>query len=62
MWYDPTAPDLTPREYHPNAHLTPIERERLIRQHLNECRSLVQLAIKIVINERTAPKWLARFR
>ena len=47
---------------HPNARLTPIGRERLIRQHLNEGRSLAQLAADHGISERTARKWLARFR
>ena len=47
---------------HPNARLTPIGRERLIRQHLEEGRSLAQLAGRHGINERTARKWLARFR
>ncbi len=47
---------------HPNARLTPIGRERLIRQHLDEGRSLAQLAADHGISERTARKWLARFR
>ena len=47
---------------HPNARLTPIGRERLIRQHLEEGRSLAQLAADHGISERTARKWLARFR
>ena len=47
---------------HPNAHLTSIGRERLIRLHLNEGRSLAQLAIEHRISELTARKWLARFR
>ena len=47
---------------HPNARLTPIGRERLIRQHLDEGRSLVQLAGEHGISERTARKRLARFR
>ncbi|WP_231594727.1 leucine zipper domain-containing protein [Synechococcus sp. CBW1107] len=47
---------------HPNARLTPIGRERLIRQHLDEDRNLAQLAADHGISERTARKWLARFR
>ncbi|WP_254973447.1 leucine zipper domain-containing protein [Cyanobium sp. Candia 9D4] len=47
---------------HPNARLTPIGRERLIRQHLDEGMSLAQLAGEHGIGERTARKWLARFR
>ncbi|MCP9796125.1 helix-turn-helix domain-containing protein [Cyanobium sp. Lug-B] len=47
---------------HPNARLTQIGRERLIRQHLDEGRSLAQLAADHGINERSARKWLARFR
>ncbi len=38
---------------HPNARLTPIARERLIRQHLNEGRSLAQLATDHGITDRT---------
>lgn len=63
MWCDPTAQDLTPHAYTPhNARLTPIGRERLIRQHLDEDRNLAQLAADHGISERTARKWLARFR
>ena len=47
---------------HPNARLTPIGRERLIRQHLDHSRSLAELASEHGISERTARKWLARFR
>ncbi|WP_322773960.1 leucine zipper domain-containing protein [Synechococcus sp. CBW1107] len=47
---------------HPNARLTPIGRERLIRQHLNQGRCLAELAAESCISERTARKWLARFR
>jgi transposase len=47
---------------HPNARLTPFGRERLIQQHLEEGRSLAQLATDHGISERTARKWLARFR
>jgi transposase-like protein len=47
---------------HPNARLTPIGRERLIRQHLDEGTGLAQLAAGHGISERTARKWLARFR
>jgi transposase len=46
----------------PNARLTPIGRERLIRQHLNEGMSLAQPAAIHGISERTVRKWLARFR
>ena len=47
---------------HPNARLTPIGRERLIRQHLDQDRCLAELAAEHGISERTARKWLARFR
>ncbi len=47
---------------HPNARLTPIGRERLIRRYLEEGRSLAQLATDHGLSERTARKWLARFR
>jgi transposase-like protein len=47
---------------YPNARLTPIGRERLIRQHLDQGRCLAELAAENGISERTARKWLARFR
>ncbi|WP_185467434.1 MULTISPECIES: leucine zipper domain-containing protein [unclassified Synechococcus] len=40
--------------------LTPIGRERLIRQHLDEGRSLAQLAADHGFSERTARKWWSR--
>ena len=47
---------------HPNARLTPISRERLIRRHLNEGKPLKALAAQAGISLRSAYKWLARFR
>ena len=45
---------------HPNARLIPIGRECLIRQHLDEGRSLAQLAADQGIAESTAPSgWRA---
>ena len=41
---------------HSNARLTPIGREQLIRQHLDEGRSLAELAVEHGISERTARK------
>ncbi len=46
---------------HPKALLTPIGRERLIRQHLEVGRSLAQLAADHRISVRTDRKWLVRF-
>ena len=43
---------------HPNARLTPIGRERLIRQYLDEGRSLAQLALEHgSVNARPASGW-----
>ncbi|WP_216905516.1 leucine zipper domain-containing protein [Synechococcus sp. CCY 0621] len=47
---------------HPNARLTPIGRERLIRQHLEKGRSLAPLGADHAISDSTARQWLARFR
>lgn len=47
---------------HPNARLTLISRERLIRRHLDEHQPLKALAVEAGISLRTAYKWLARFR
>ncbi|MFM8524837.1 MAG: leucine zipper domain-containing protein, partial [Cyanobacteriota bacterium] len=47
---------------HPNARLTLISRERLIRRHLDEHQPLKALAAEAGISLRTAYKWLARFR
>jgi hypothetical protein len=41
---------------HPNSRLTPIGRERLIRQHLDEGGRLPELAVEHSIRERTARK------
>jgi transposase InsO family protein len=47
---------------HPNARLTPISRERLIRRHLDEGVPLKALAGEAGISLRSTYKWLARFR
>jgi transposase InsO family protein len=47
---------------HPNARLTPISRERLIRRHLEDRVPLKALAAQAGISLRSAYKWLARFR
>ena len=45
---------------HPNARLTPIGRERLIRQHLDEDTSLAQLAAgHVSANAPSASGWRA---
>ena len=60
LWCNPTAPDLTPMGIHPNARLTPIGRERLIRQHLDEDTSLAQLAAgHVSANAPPASGWRA---
>ncbi len=47
---------------HPNARLTQRGRLRLVRQHLDNGRSLSELASENGISLRCAYKWLARFR
>jgi len=47
---------------HPNARLTPLSRERLLRRHIDCGESLKALAAQAGISLRTAYKWLARFR
>ena len=47
---------------HPNARLTQRGRLRLICQHLDQGRSLPELAADVGISLRCAYKWLARFR
>jgi len=47
---------------HPNARLTALGRERLVRRHIDEHVPLAELACHAGISLRTAYKWLARFR
>jgi hypothetical protein len=47
---------------HPNARLTPLGRERLLRRHIEERLRLPTLATQAGISIRTAYKWLARYR
>jgi hypothetical protein len=47
---------------HPNARLTPLSRERLLRRHMDHCEFLSALAAQAGISLRTAYKWLARYR
>lgn len=47
---------------HPNARLTLISRQRLVRRHLDEGVPLKALAAAAGISLRTAYKWLGRFR
>ena len=47
---------------HPNARLTPLGRERLLRRHIDDGESLAFLAAQVGISVRTAYKWLARYR
>jgi transposase InsO family protein len=46
----------------PNARLTPLGRERLVRRHIDQHVPLPELALQAGISLRTAYKWLARFR
>ena len=47
---------------HPNARLTPLSRERLLRRHIDGGEPLKALATQAGISLRTAYKWLARYR
>ncbi len=47
---------------HPNARLTALGRERLVRRHIDEHVPLAELSAQAGISLRTAYKWLARFR
>ena len=47
---------------HPNARLTALGRERLVRRHIDDGVALAALAAQAGISLRTAYKWLARYR
>ena len=47
---------------HPNARLTPVSRERLVRLHIQDAEPLAHLAAQAGISLRTAYKWLSRYR
>ena len=47
---------------HPNARLTPLGRDRLLRRHIDHVENLDSLAAEAGISVRTAYKWLTRFR
>ena len=47
---------------HPNAWLTLLGREGLLRRHIDHGESLAFLATQVGISVRTAYKWLARYR
>ena len=47
---------------HHNSRLTPINRERLVRRHIQDAEPLSHLAAQAGISLRTAYKWLSRYR
>jgi len=47
---------------YPNARLTAVSRERLVRRHIQDAEPLADLAAQAGISLRTAYKWLARYR
>ena len=51
-----------PTHTHPNARLTPLGRERLLRRHIDHGENLAFLAAQSGISVRSAYKWLARYR
>jgi hypothetical protein len=59
-----TADPLTsrPMHTHPNARLTLLSRERLLRRHIDHGDPLAGLGAQAGISLRTAYKWLARYR
>ena len=46
---------------HPNAQLTPLSRERLLRRRIDHSDFLADFAAQAGISLRTADKWLARY-
>jgi len=51
-----------PIHTHPNARLTAVSRERLVRRHIKDAEPLGDLAAQAGIRLRTSYKWLARYR
>ena len=47
---------------HQNARMTPLGRVEMVRRILEECRPVAEVAAGFGVSERTARKWLARFR
>ena len=47
---------------HKNARTTPLGREEMIRRIVEEGRPLIEVAAGFGVSERTAGKWLARWR
>jgi transposase len=47
---------------HPNARLTPLGRERLLRRHIDHGENLTFLAAQSGISVHSAYKWLVRYR
>jgi transposase InsO family protein len=47
---------------HPNARLTPVSRERLVRRHIQDAEPLAHLAALAGVRLRTVYKWLSRYR
>jgi len=47
---------------HPNARLTPVSWERLVRRHIHDAEPLAHLAAEAGISLRMAYKWLSRYR
>jgi hypothetical protein len=47
---------------YPNARLTPLSRERLLRRHIDHGGPLTSFADQAGISLRTAYKWIDRYR
>ena len=47
---------------HQNARMTPLGRVEMVRRILEERRPVADVAAGFGVSERTARKWLARFR
>jgi transposase-like protein len=47
---------------HQNARMTPLGRVEMVRRIVEEGRAVAEVASGFGVSERTACKWLARFR
>ena len=47
---------------HPNARLTPLGRERMLRRHIDDGEPLAVVAAQVGLSLRSAYKWLVRYR
>ena len=60
--YHPRPLSSHPMHTHPNARLTPLGREWLLRRYIDHGESLAFLTTQVGISVRSAYKWLAYYR